>query len=63
MKFIIAFLILMIVNGLNDFWLIFKQTGEWSYYVVVYGAIHFIVFAGVYYLVFKKLITEERKLK
>ncbi len=56
MKLILIFIALATLNSFNDILLKYNYVGEWDFDVAIYGAIHFLTFAGAYYLILKNLI-------
>ena len=61
MKHLFILIGITLLNGLNDLYLTFNQTGEWNYKIVIYGTIHFLTFASAYYFVLKYLIGNRIK--
>ena len=47
-----------ILNGLNDIYLSYNRSGEWNPDVFLYGVIHFVVFAGAFYVIINLTVNK-----
>ena len=51
--FVLLLFSITILNGLNDIYLSYNRTGEWNIDVFLYGIIHFVTFAGAFYIIIR----------